>query len=343
MTHDDQLRRLLSDAVSDIEPADRIDHLRASVRPSPKVVPMARHRSWYAVTGIVATAAVIGVIAYLTSVAGNKSNELGPAGQGTALPTATAIDPSSGRSIDSAKPSMTDLPLYYVGHSPRGAVLYRQDTPVSAALPPLQTAVNRLTAMPFDSDYRLGWSPGWLTSAAVRDGVIQVNLGGVPTSRPDHMTARTAYLVVQSAVYTFQGASGSHAPVMFMRGGLPVPTVLGVATGHPLVPGRAGDVLSRVDITAPAVDQMRPGGGRLVVAGTDAEPLSRVLVRLVGSGSVGTVRSKAALSGGVADENGRYHWRLVLDTTSLSRGTYTVSARNDGRHGDVDTRTVVVR
>ena len=35
-----------------------------SVRPSPRVVPMSRPRSWYAAAGIVATAAVIGVVAY---------------------------------------------------------------------------------------------------------------------------------------------------------------------------------------------------------------------------------------------------------------------------------------
>ena len=35
MTDDDQLRRLLSDAVSDVEPEDRLEELRASVPPEP--------------------------------------------------------------------------------------------------------------------------------------------------------------------------------------------------------------------------------------------------------------------------------------------------------------------
>ena len=39
MNDDDQLRRLLPDAVSDVEPDDRIEELRASVRPRPPVVP----------------------------------------------------------------------------------------------------------------------------------------------------------------------------------------------------------------------------------------------------------------------------------------------------------------
>ena len=69
MTDDDRLRRLLSDAVSDIEPRDRIAEIRASVHPDPQVVPMSRPRPWlYALAGAVASAAVIGVIAYTTNV-----------------------------------------------------------------------------------------------------------------------------------------------------------------------------------------------------------------------------------------------------------------------------------
>ena len=68
MSDDDQLRRLLSDAVSEVEPENRLDELRASVHPRPKVVPMSRSRSWYAATGILATAAVIGVIAFAWAI-----------------------------------------------------------------------------------------------------------------------------------------------------------------------------------------------------------------------------------------------------------------------------------
>ena len=76
MTDDDQLRRLLSDAVSDIEPRDRIAEIRASVRPDPQVVPMSRPRPWlYALSGAVASAAVIGVIAYTTHVLSGPDHE----------------------------------------------------------------------------------------------------------------------------------------------------------------------------------------------------------------------------------------------------------------------------
>jgi len=43
--NDDRLRRLLSDAVSDVEPNDRLDEIRASVRSDQKVVHVTRSRS----------------------------------------------------------------------------------------------------------------------------------------------------------------------------------------------------------------------------------------------------------------------------------------------------------
>lgn len=346
MNDDAQLRRIFSDAVADVEPHDRIDVLRASVRPSPKVVPMARSRSWYAVAGIVATAAVIGVIAYLTSVAGTRSDELGPADGGTALPSVTASDPEAAQTGGSTGPRLTDLPVYYLGHSPRGEVLFCQQTPVPSGLPPLRAAVSRLMATPYDQDYRPGWSAGWLTSAEVSDGVIRVDLGGAPLARPEGMSARTAYLVVQSAIYTLQAAAHSDVSVLFLRGGLPVATVLGVPAGHPLLPGSATGLLSRVDISRPAVDGMRAHGGRLVVTGTAQAPVDRVLVRLVEDGpqdATTTVQSRSALSGSTADVRGRYRWRVVVDTSGVKPGTYTLLARDGGRGGDTDSRIVVVR
>src|SRR5262245_33237891 len=86
MSDDPQLRQLLSDAVSDIEPHDRIARIRASVRPDPSV-PTSHARSWrYAVAGIAATAAVIGVVAYVSSVAGDDPTVLGPSAQGGSGP-----------------------------------------------------------------------------------------------------------------------------------------------------------------------------------------------------------------------------------------------------------------
>jgi hypothetical protein len=344
----DQLRQLLSDAVRDIEPTDHIDRLRAQVRPSPKVVPMARSRSWYAAAGIVTTAAVIGVVAYLTSVAGDRSTDVGPAsGAGTALPTVVATDTSAPQPSSEATSQQRPIVVYYLGHSPRGDVLFGQATPVSTALTPLRAAVTRLMADPYDPDYRLGWSPGWLTSAELSDGVIRVELGTVPAQRPARMSPRTAYEVVQSAVYTLRSASRTRADVQFLRSGSPASTVLGVPTDQPLGPGRPADVLSHVELTRPPVDGLHRHTGRLVVTGTADGALDGVVVRLVRTarGHQQTVSRSSGLSSGVADQDGRYRWRVLLDTASLTPGSYTVLARNEGRRdtADTDTRVVVLR
>jgi hypothetical protein len=345
--NDDQLRRLLSDAVRDIEPADHLDELRASVHPSPKVVPMARSRSWYAAGGIIATAAVIGVIAYLTSVVGDKAPDLGPAGDGgTALPTAIATDTAAPRHGSTSATQMRNLPVYYLGHSPRGAVLFRQNTPVSSGSPRLASAISRLMATPYDPDYRLGWSPGWLVSASLVAGEIRVELGNAPQQRPTRMSARTADEVVQSAVYTLQAAAQSEAKVQFLREGSPVASVLGVPTLQALDAGRPADVLARIDITRPAVDGRHASGGRLVVTGTVDTALDPVVVHLVrGQGLHGRpARTTSRLAGPAPDDSGRYRWRLVVDISGLPRGQYTVVARaGHGAGADTDTRVVVLR
>jgi hypothetical protein len=346
---DDQLRRLLSDAVSDIEPEDRIEQLRASVHPSPKVVPMARPRFWYAGAGIVATAAVIGVIAYLTSVVGDKSSDLGPASNGgTSLPTAIATDPGASQPSGGSPPFAT-LSVYFLGHGPHGDVLYRQPTPAPPEAKPLDAAVSSLMTDPYDPDYTTGWTPGWLVSADLRHGVIEVDLGTAPATRPAHMSARTAYEVVQSAVYTLQAAAHSHARVQFLRAGQPAATVLGVPTAQPVGPGRVVDVLSRMNITQPAVDGMLGGDHQLVVAGTSNGPGGTVVVRLVrktGSGQK-TVLTRSTTASGTGAPDRLYPWRIALDTSSLTPGSYVVVATNadpSGRgHVASDTRAVVLR
>lgn len=349
--NDDQLRRLLSDAVSDIEPEDRIEQLRARVHPSPRVVPMSRPRFWYAGVGIVATATVIGVIAYLTSVIGDKSNHVGPAtsGDGTSLPTMIATDPAATHSSKGSGPRVQNVSVYYLGHGPRGDVLYRQSTEVPSDAKPLVAAVSNLMADPFDPDYRLGWTPGWLTSAELRQGVIAVELGTVPTKRPAGMSARTANEVVQSAVYTLQAAARSQAPLLFLRSGRPVASVLGVPTVQPVGPGLVTDVLSLMNIDRPAVDGLRSDRGRLVVSGTNNGPEGNVVIRLVRKSASGkkTVLTQHTTASGTGGLDRLYPWRIVLDTSHLRPGTYTLVASNDDLSGQghvaIDSRVVVLR
>jgi hypothetical protein len=349
--NDDRLRELLSDAVSDIEPADRLRELRASVHPSPKVVPMARPRSWYAAAGIVATAAVIGVTAYLTSVVGERSDQLGPTGSGgSVVPTAIATDTAAPQpSRDHPRPHFTSVTVYFLGHGPRGDVLYPQPTVVSTDDDPLDAAVASLMTDPYEHRYRAGWSAGWLVSARLRPGAIDVELGDVPESRPAGMSRRTASEVVQSAVYTLQAAAHSQAKVTFLRSGERAPSVLGVPTDLPLAAGRATQVLSRMTITRPSVDGRHSRDGRLLIAGTSNGPQGTVVLRLLRSTASGerTVLTRTTTASGSGDPNRLYPWRVTVDTSTLRPGTYTVVASNAdpaGRgHVATDRRLVLVR
>ena len=139
--NDERLRRLLSDAASDVEPDDRLDAIRASVRSDPKVVPMARSRFWTYAGGIVATASVIGVVAFATgAVPGfDHADDVTPAGQPSISHTPSVAPSSAAPSSATTSPSPAVSPpatrvaaLYYVGEGPQGAVLFREFTPTPA-------------------------------------------------------------------------------------------------------------------------------------------------------------------------------------------------------------------
>ena len=347
MNDDDQLRQLLTDAVSDIEPDDRIEELRASVRPSPRVVRLIHTRPWYAAAGIVA--AVIGIVAFVTSVAGNDPDTLVPSGQGgTPGPTATATDTAAITPSPSARSQ--GLTVYYLGHGPKGDVLFHETVP--AGENPLHTAVTALTTGPDDPDYRTEWLPGSVISAALRHGVVQVELGFMRARRPAGMSARTASEIVQQAVYTFQAASGHRdTKVQFLRHHKPASTVLGVPTGHPLAPGRVIDVLSLMNISSPSEGQ-EIDRGPFVVTGSNNGVEGTVIIRLVRTSVAGdeTVLTEAGIASGTGDLDRLYSWRVPIDTSDLSPGTYTLVASNDDPSGGAeglppatDTRTIVLR
>jgi hypothetical protein len=351
---DDGMRQLLSDAVSDIDPNDRLAEIRASVRPDPKVVPMSHHgRPWrYAAAGIVATAAVIGVVAYLTSVAGDDPTELGPASHGdgtgpthpttiTATDTAVAT-PKNGNGTDAT--TWRPAAIYYLGHGPKGTVLYREFSPAPPGTAPLEYAVEGLMTDPVDPDYRTPWRQGWLDSATASAGVIRVVVGTAPASRPASMSSRDASEAVQQVIYTVQAAVQRRDAVQFVRNDAPAASVLGVATGQPLSQGQAIKVLSLMNVTDP-VDGVHVPRGRLTVTGVNNGFEGTVVVRLVRQGK--TVLTKPGIASGSMDPNRLFPWRLRLDTSSLAPGRYTLVASNDDPSGQnqaaSDTRTIYLR
>jgi Immunoglobulin-like domain of bacterial spore germination len=346
--NDDRLRRLLDDAVSDVEPDDRLEELRASVRPGARVVHHLHARPWYAAAGVVA--AVICMVAYITSIASHKSTEPGFGDQGgSSVPTIIATDTAEPSPTTASDAPADGMLVYYLGTGPRGDTLFPELVPAGGD--PLHTAVTALMTGPRDPDYRTEWGPGSIIKAQLRHGVVQVELGAMRGRRPHTMSARTADEIVQQAIWTFRSASGRHdATVQFLRHGQPAASVLGVAADHPLEPGRVRDVLSQMSISSPGQGEV-VDRGRLVVTGTNNGPEATVILKLVrstGTGDADVLTEHGTALGSGGDR--LYGWSVPIDTSDLSPGTYTLVASNvdlsggsEGFGPATDTRTLVLR
>jgi hypothetical protein len=374
---DDQLRRLLSDAVSDIEPRDRIAEIRASVHPDPQVVPMSRPRPWlYALSGAVASAAVIGVIAFTTTVLSgpdDDSNGLvaGPAQSrhsSSPVTTATASDsatpPSSPSSPSTSPPAATTgaqaYAVYYVGANAAGKpVLYREwhrgphlpaADPSGKGSDVLSEAVHdAMATSPLDADYRTPWR-----DVALLDHVRYESTGAGHTlqialrntgiaQRPTSMTAAEARAAVQQLVYTAQAAIGKREPVVFTIGRKAngPTTLLGVDISQPIRNAPILRTLSLVNISSPNEgDQV---SGRLTVTGTNNSFEGTSVIYLERNGKKYLVTPTIGGQGG----DKLYPWTVTLDTTKVAPGQYTLVAENDDPsgqgHPDTDTRTIEVK
>lgn len=344
---DDRLRRLLADAVSDVEPENRIDELRASVHPRPKVVPMARSRSWYAAAGIVATAAVIGIVAYVASMSIDRNTNLGPATDPASLhsATATATDTASGQPTSTTGATASRAyAVYYVGTDPEGKpVLFREFHRGPASKPIAALAVDDLGSTPLDPDYSSSWQRGWLQSAKANPnaGVIFVTPSkAVPADRPAGMSPDDATAAVQQVVYTLQAAFHTRLPVQFIRHGEPVDRVLGVPASGLIAQGKVLATLSHVSISDPNEGDSVTGKLRVTGVGNGFE--GNVVVYLERNGK--HYLTQPTISGTYADK--LFPWQVTLDLSKVAPGTYTLVAQTDarGRGGpDTDTRTIELK
>lgn len=180
------LRRLLADAVADVEPHDRLGEIRRRTARAPR---RSRRRWTLAVLGAgVATASVVGGVAWLG---------------GLGLPTEE--DPASG---DRGR---TVVAAYFIGVGPPLGGLYREFQTVPDDGTPVPLAALRLLerdAGPQDPDYTTEWPDGSFTGVEVSDGRITVDLTAPPVG--------IEYEHYGQAVFTVQAAVGELFPVRFV-------------------------------------------------------------------------------------------------------------------------------
>jgi len=319
----DDLTTLLHDAVSDVEPTDRLAAIREQTRPR-------RSHRWYAVGGaVLATAAVVTGIA----IAAQPSTDPGP-GPGTGTPTA----------IDSATPSTHAVAVYYLGQTPTGPRLFREFHQRTGAAT-LDEALAEVSKKPADPDYVTHWVAGGLGPVTVQDGVIRVDVFGASVhDQRAGMSAEESELSIQQVIYTLQAAAKQRLPVQFLSDGNPIDTVYGVPTSEPLANADQWDVLALVSVSNPT--EGREVEGEFSADGVASSFEGSVPWELRDdSGEV--VRS------GVAQGTMEDHltpWETgPIDVSDLAPGSYVFEARTDDPSGGegggptTDTRTITIR
>lgn len=349
---DRRLAELLSDAVADVTPDDRLADIRerTSTRPTP--------RPWLVAGGgaALATAAVVTAIAL---AGGNPapSTDPGPAAS-TASPSPSVSERPSGEDSPSGTTAPpvsastspgdgggTAVPVYYAGETPAGLRLYREFRHADED-PLFASAQLAVSGTPLDPDYRTLWPAGAaVTGAAHSDNFIQLNLEGVPATRPAGMTGDDAALALQQVVYSVQGTLGrGRVPVEFRLDGQPAAQLLGVPTSEPVTNAPALQTLALVNLTTP--EEGATVSGSFDVEGV-ASSFEANVPWTIRDGTGDVVGRGSFTAEGWMDR--LYPFRGTVDVSSLDPGTYTLIVETDDPAGGAegfgpfsDSRTIVI-
>jgi len=350
-THDDDdLRTLLHDAVSDVQPEPALHRIRSRTATRPQ------HgtRTWLVGLAAAATAAAIAGVVVVTTQRGPGSDS-GP----VASPTAsTSAGPSASTSAGPSASATATVPsteralgIYYVGDTPQGPRLYREfhrlrvaDGVAGAVGPAIAQALDRAD----DSDYRDLWPDG--TQASVRGATgseVTVSLSNAKLDlrdRPAGTSAADAEAAVQQLVYTTQAALQQRLPVRFLVDGQPSDSLLGVGVSGPVTNGPPLETLALVSISEPPEGFEVTGPFRASGVASSFEATVPWEIR----------RGDRVVKRGFSTASGwmdkLYPWQTdPISVADLPAGTYTFVASTDDPSGGEgagptsDTRTIVVR
>ena len=226
--HDTDLRRLLDDAVADVEPREGIDAIRSRT-----AAPRARRPwTWAAGGAVAATAATIAAVGLLTS-------GLGPSGGAGPAPAPSGAMP------------LRTVSVYFVGDD-EPTRLFSEQRRVFAPVALQEALADAVQGVAFDPDYTSQWPAGVLHGAAVTGRSIAISLDRAAVTRPRGMSRAAAEAAVQQLVLTAQDATRRRLPVRFLVHGKPARTVLGVRVDGAVAGRRDDSVLAAVSVRSPA-------------------------------------------------------------------------------------------
>ncbi|MCW2846249.1 MAG: hypothetical protein JWR90_223 [Marmoricola sp.] len=270
--HDDDLRSLFHDAVSDVHPRGGPEMIRARDQR-----PAAARWLPLTVAAAVVTVLVIGGTAWLAQ------QPDGSPSAGAGQPNAPVATRSSGRQNTART---VQVPVYYTGLTAAGPRLFTETHTVTGVTDSnLDAAVQQaLSGWPRDPDY-LPWPVDGLTAATSSDGsTLTIDLSRT-VDRPSGMTPEQAQSAVQALVWTSDAMAREDLPVRFTVGGQPTAQVLGVDTSSPVEKASADATLSTVSITSPTEGATVPT--RFEVTGQAASFEGNVVWELKQSDRVG--------------------------------------------------------
>ncbi|HET9423693.1 MAG TPA: Gmad2 immunoglobulin-like domain-containing protein [Nocardioides sp.] len=309
----DELRELLTDAVSDVEPAYRLGEIRARVhRPA--------RRGWYAAGGAILAAAAV-----VTAVNLGESDDV----RRDNAPPAADVERTAA--------------LYFVGDTPAGPRLYREFQKVTGGPIADLEAITRENG-PVDPDYSTLWPAGLFTSVTVRDDAIEVGLGEWTGPEYD-IDQDYVHALLQAVVYTAQAATGESLPVQLTENGEPAGDPFGVVPGTgPIERDPQNDILALVNISDPVEGAIVTGDS--FVARGRANSFEGTVPWQIRT-EQGVVQEGSTTAEGTGDR--LYPWETEIDISDLDPGHYTFVAKTDDPTGGTegfgpftDTRTIIV-
>lgn len=304
MSRDDDLQRWLDDAVSGIEPSDRLAELRARTTTT-----RGTGLRW----GVaLAAAAAVAVAAGFVATLGGPAPDSPP----------TATDPTSTSGPMSG--GGRAVAAYFIGETPRGPRLYREFRSVDAPVGPVD-GLGLVASGPADPDYSSAWPEGSFGSLVVTGTTARVELTDAAPEQPSD-------LAVQQVAYTLSAAVQEPVSVVLERGG----SVVAEADLAPQL-----EVLALVNLSDPGEGQVV--GDVLAVEGRASSYEANVLWRVDGTGlsgfftATGWMEPRLFPFSGEVDvsslDPGTY--TLIVETDDPSGGA-------EGPGATSDTRTFVV-
>jgi hypothetical protein len=329
---DDDLRELLTDALSDVEPAYRLDVIRARTsRP-------ARRRGWYAAGGaILAAAAVVTAVSVV-----NESPAPRPTDPDIADRTPTTTTPGPQHS----------LAAYFVGDTPQGPRLYREYFRIANDADDRGAVLVALQSDAEDPDYRSLWPQGTLAeyTSDPEAGIVFVYLTEDLSERPDGMSKDDARLALQQVVYSIQALFQERLDVGFQyldpqldeSESRMLDRVLG-ERGPYFNRAPENEVLSLVSISDPTEGLNVEGS---FVARGRANSYEANVPWQIRDEADDVVLEGFATAEGAYDR--LYPWEAEIDVSELAPGRYTFVVMTDDPSGGegpgpfTDTRTIIV-